>query len=272
MEKLTEKKRQNPFKELIALIAQLRGEKGCPWDKKQTPKSIAVYLIEEVYELVDAIQSEDLNLVMEELGDVLFQIFFLLELFEKAGNFTILDVVEANITKMKRRHPHVFGNETINEIDQIKSRWRQIKEQEKGDSEINSVLNSIPKGLPALLRAYRISERAAGIGFDWDSIDEVMAQTREEWIEFIREVIKEEKGIEKQGGEVAMEFGDILFSLVNVARFAKIHPETALLDSIQKFERRFEFMEKSALESGKELVSLSRNEWDMLWHKAKKFS
>ena len=269
MEKLRENNKPNPLEELEKLIATLRGKEGCPWDKKQTPQSIAVYLIEEVYELVDAIYSKDLNLVLEELGDVLFQVFFLAHLFNEAGNFDLNKVIITNIIKMKRRHPHVFGNETIKNADQVKSRWQEIKRQEKkNNSKQNSLLNSIPNGLPALLRAYRISERAAGIGFDWDNIEEVMAQVKEEWNEFVSE-IRGQTGVERKENNVAMEFGDILFSLVNIARFAKIHPETALVASIQKFEQRFKFMEKTALLNGQKLEALSRNEWDDLWQKAK---
>lgn len=269
MEKLIENNKHNPLDELEKLIATLRGKEGCPWDKKQTPQSIAVYLIEEVYELVDAIQSKDLSLVLEELGDVLFQVFFLSHLFSEAGYFDLNKVIITNIKKMKRRHPHVFGNETIKSDDQVKFRWEEIKRQEKkNNSKQNSLLDSIPNGLPALLRAYRISERAAGIGFDWDNIEEVMEQVKEEWNEFVSE-IRGQKSVEKKENNVAMEFGDILFSLVNIARFAKIHPETALVASIQKFEQRFKYMEKTALLNGQKIEALSRNEWDNLWQKAK---
>jgi tetrapyrrole methylase family protein / MazG family protein len=270
LEKLIENNKQNLLEELKTLIATLRGKEGCPWDKKQTAQSITIYLIEEVYELVDAIQSKDSNSVLEELGDVLFQVFFLSHLFNEAGYFDLNEVIITNIKKMKRRHPHVFGNETIKSAEQVKFRWQEIKRQEKkNNSKENSLLNSIPHGLPALLRAYRISERAAGIGFDWDNIEEVMEQVKEEWNEFIGE-IREQKGVEKKKDNVAMEFGDILFSLVNIARFAKIHPETALLASIQKFEQRFKFMEKTARLNGQKLEALSRNEWDNLWQKAKR--
>jgi tetrapyrrole methylase family protein/MazG family protein len=268
LEELKYTENKNPFKELERLIATLRGENGCPWDKKQTPSSIAVYLIEEVYELVDAILADKPNLVLEELGDVLFQIMFLSHLFLELGYFNLEEVIATNIKKMKRRHPHVFENETVGSIEQIKLRWRQIKTQEKNNTKKNSLLDSVPKKLPALLRAYRISERAAGVGFDWDNIEEVMGQVKEEWFEFIAEV-KDQKKEKCDNKKSAMEFGDILFSLVNLARFAKIHPETALLDSIQKFEQRFNFMEKSARHKGKRLESLSRNEWELLWQKAK---
>jgi tetrapyrrole methylase family protein/MazG family protein len=271
LEKLTKNISRNPLNDLEILIAILRGEGGCPWDKKQTPNSIAVHLIEEVYELVDAIQNGDLDLVVEELGDVLFQIFFLCYLFKDAGHFDLNKVVDTNINKMKRRHPHVFGDDVIENIDQVKFRWEQIKKHEKGEkSEQDSLLNSIPTGLPALLRAYRISERVAASGFDWETMDEVMEQVMEEWSEFIRE-IKVQKG-NKESKNVAIEFGDILFALVNIARFAKIHPETALVYSIQKFEQRFKFMEKTAHLKGQRIEELSKSEWDLLWQSAKQFA
>lgn len=257
------------FNELKNLIITLRGENGCPWDKKQTLRSVSVYLIEEVYELVDAIQSEDPRLIAEELGDVLFQIFFISQIFSESSTFSLGKIIAANVEKMKRRHPHVFGDEKIETAEQVKSRWRQIKQQEKEEnSDHNSILNSIPKSLPALLRAYRVSERAAGTGFDWDTIDEVMEQVKEEWVEFVNEV-EADDGNPQDKSNVSMEFGDILFSLVNVARFAKIHPETALFDSINKFEKRFNFMEKIVLKQGRKLEDLPKDQLHTLWQRAK---
>lgn len=267
MEKLTNTKHENPLEDLEKLITILRGENGCPWDKKQDPNSISIYLIEEVYELVDAILNEDPDLIMEELGDVLFQVLFLSDLFSELGYFDLQKVVTNNIEKMKRRHPHVFGNEIIEKVEQIKSRWNQIKAEERINDQ-SSLLSSIPKGMPTLLRAYRLSERAAGVGFDWDNIEAVMEQVKEEWFEFIDE-IKSKKRNGDENKKSAMEFGDILFSLVNIARFAKIHPETALMDSIQKFEKRFRFMEKKVRQKGQNLESLSRKEWNLLWREAK---
>ncbi len=269
MEKLKNEINVDFLSDLMALIKVLKGKDGCPWDQKQTLHSMSVYLIEEVYELVDAIQTESPRSIMEELGDVLFQIFFIAQLFYEAHHIGLRDIVSANIKKMEHRHPHVFGEQKIDNADQVKIQWRKIKSIEKNKaSNQQSILNSIPAGLPALLRAYRISERAAGIGFDWDSIDEVMEQVKEEWLEFVREV-----EIQQNGGnadrEVSMEFGDILFSLVNVARFAEIHPETALIDSIQKFEKRFRSMEKTVLQRGQKLEDLPRREWEFLWQKAK---
>ena len=164
---------------IIDLIETLRGEKGCPWDRKQTPGTIAVYLVEEVYELVDAIESGDHNGVCEELGDVLFHILFLTGLFREMGCFDIKDVVDLNVEKMTRRHPHVFGNERFVSVEEVKAHWHKIKMKEKNLAKKASILDSVPIGLPALMRAYRVSERAARTGFDWIDISGVMEKVEE---------------------------------------------------------------------------------------------
>jgi len=257
-------KKELNVKRLLELIETLRGENGCPWDKKQNPRTMAVYLLEEVYELVDAIESGKPDDICEELGDVLFHIFFVAKLFEEKGSFDAGDVAGLITEKMIRRHPHVFGSENAENAGEVRKRWHTIKMNEKGRLKNVSVLDSIPGGLPALMRAYRISERAARTGFDWDNIEGVMRKTEEEWSEF-QCALKE-----KNKAGISVEFGDILFTLVNVARFAAIHPETALKDSIKKFESRFRQMEKSLAESGRNIESVSRNELDELWENVKK--
>ena len=254
---------------LIGLIQTLRGDKGCPWDKKQTPRSMAVYLVEEVYELLDAIDSGSSEDILEELGDVLFQILFIAAIFKEQGLFSIEDVAYKNKEKMVKRHPHVFGETAIEDPEQVRRQWREIKNEEAKNHPKNSVLDSVPRKLPALMRAYRISERAAGKGFDWDHIDGVVAKTEEEWMEFKSEL----KGL-KEGdgnkGNLAMEFGDILFTLVNVARFARFHPETALSDATKKFEARFRYMEDMLSKEGEGLDTVSRDELERLWQVSKK--
>jgi tetrapyrrole methylase family protein/MazG family protein len=252
---------------LEALIETLRGENGCPWDKKQTPDTMARYLVEEVYELVDAIISKDATAVCEEVGDVLFQLLFVVNLFRESGNFCLKDVVEKNLEKMIRRHPHVFGDATAKTPEKVSENWELIKLKEKGGRGRQSVLSSIPQSLPALLRASMVSERAAKTGFDWDDISGVMAKTMEEWEEFSTEVDNPE--CESGCESAAMEFGDILFSMVNVARFARIHPETALIRSIQKFEKRFNYMEEKAIEAGRDIGSLALREMHNFWNEAK---
>jgi tetrapyrrole methylase family protein/MazG family protein len=226
-------------------------------------------LIEEVYELVDAIEARDPKKILEELGDVLFQVCFALHLFQERGDFDLNQVVKANLSKMIRRHPHIFGDEVIESAEMVKERWHQIKQKEKQESAGPvSELDSVPRGMPALMRAYRISERAARIGFDWPDIDAVMQKTQEEWAEFIKE-LKSGQTSETARQRAAVEFGDILFTLVNVARFARIHPETGLIASIQKFENRFKYMETEALKTGRLLADVARDEMEALWQKAK---
>lgn len=248
---------------LSKLVETLRGEDGCPWDKKQTPLTISVYLVEEIYELVDAIESGNPDEVCEELGDVLFHILFLVSLFQEMGRFNIREVVRVITEKMVRRHPHVFGNDSVTGPDEVRHRWHRIKLKEKSNARPTSALDSVPKKLPALMRAYRISERAARTGFDWTDISGVVQKVEEEWSEF------KAKLSQTDPDGLAMEFGDILFTLVNIARFARFHPETALTGSIKKFERRFKYMEKVLSEDGKSLESISHKEMDTLWEEAK---
>ncbi len=249
---------------LIRLINTLRGTNGCPWDKKQTPRSMSIYLVEEVYELIEAIESEALDDICEELGDVLFHILFITSIFKEMGQFGIKRVADKISEKMIRRHPHVFGNKDTENIDDIKNEWRRIKKNEKKDVPKDSILDSVPSGLPALMRAFRISERAAGTGFDWNDIAEVIEKVEEELAEFKHAIHL------KNINDASMEFGDIIFTLVNVARFAGFHPETALSDSTKKFEKRFRYMEKHLADNGKVLEKISREEMDRLWGKAKK--
>lgn len=247
---------------LIRLIETLRGENGCPWDKKQTPESMAVYLIEETYELVDAIRSGSGRAVREELGDVLFHLLFLAHLYTETGLFDLQSAAAGIVQKMIRRHPHVFGDREAGSIPDIRKQWREIKKTEK-DSK-NSILDGVPAGLPALMRAYRISERAGGAGFDWDDVHGVMEKAEEEWGEFKEAVHKKDKG------EITMELGDILFTLVNVARLARVHPETALAASTQKFCERFQHMEKQLATHGASVESVPREELERQWNEAKK--
>ena len=267
MKKILNMTHSNPtrknFDDLIRLIERLRGENGCPWDKKQTPQSMSLYLIEEVHELVEAIRSGDAEHVCEELGDVMFLVFFVANLFKEQGNFDIYDVLELNLEKMIGRHPHVFGTDTVENAEEVRQRWHQLKKKEKNHASDKSLMDSVPTSLPALMRAYRISERAARIGFDWADLSGVMEKVEEEWAEFKAEVTKNDlKGI-------SSEFGDILFTLVNVARLAKIHPETAIAESVKKFEQRFRYMEKAAMEKGERIENIDREEMERLWEEAK---
>jgi tetrapyrrole methylase family protein/MazG family protein len=259
----------NTLGAVIALVRRLRGQDGCPWDRKQTPQSLAIYLIEEMYELVDAITSGDEEAVCEELGDVVFQLLFLSELFTEKGAFDLDAVVQRNLAKMIRRHPHVFGDTEVTSTEDVRENWHAIKKEEKKahQREAGSLLDSIPASLPALMRSYRVSERAARTGFDWNDLPEVMAKVEEEWDEFkdAAQVVDDEPSRHK----AAVEFGDIVFTLSNVARFMKFHPETALTAAINKFEQRFRCMENAFRNQGQELEGATREELDRAWEAAK---
>jgi len=253
---------------IIGLIETLRGKNGCPWDRKQTPRTIVAYLLEEVYELIDAVESGSSGDICEELGDVLFHIVFLVSLYREMGRFDIQEVCDLNLEKMTRRHPHVFGDDRVDSADEVRARWQKIKMKEKPLASAASILDSIPSNLPALMRAYRISDRAAKTGFDWEDISGVMEKVEEEWAEF-KTALSRQDGTPQQQNHSALEFGDVLFTLVNVARFANIHPEFALRDSAKKFENRFKYMEKLMGENGKDIESVSPEKMDALWAAAK---
>jgi MazG family protein len=256
-----------PLEPLVDLIRRLRAPDGCPWDRKQTPQSLSVYLIEEVHELVAAISAGDAAAIGEELGDVLFQVLFLAMLLLEAGDFSLAAVVERNLEKMIRRHPHVFGEKKVSSAEEVRDNWHAIKRQEKAQQAPESLLDSVPAGLPALMRAYRISSRAARAGFDWDDLGGVMAKAEEEWREF--QAVAVPAAADGNRRAAALEFGDILFTLANVARFAGFHPETALNDAVSKFERRFRHMEKALAQRGLRLEEAARDELEAAWDQAK---
>ncbi len=258
-----------PISSIVKLIQSLRGDNGCPWDKQQTPRSLTRFLIEEAYELSDAIESGDAEKVKEEAGDVLFQLISIIEIFDEKGSFDLGEVVHDNREKMIRRHPHVFGSEKAETTEQVKQNWKKIKEEENKNETSDSVLSNVPDSLPALMKAYRISERAAQTGFDWEDIQGVMAKVKEELGEFEHE-IKNGNPNPLRNFEAEVEFGDILFTLVNVARFAGFHPETALQSSVHKFNKRFRYMEKKAKESGRKIDAVPVKEMHILWEDAKK--
>ncbi|GBC63713.1 nucleoside triphosphate pyrophosphohydrolase [Desulfonema ishimotonii] len=254
--------------ELNEIIQTLRGENGCPWDRKQTPKSIAVYLVEEAHELMHAVENGNSDEICEELGDVLFQVLFIARMFQEKGTFDLEDAARGCAEKMIRRHPHVFGDATVSSAEEVRQQWQQIKRTEKdAGAENASVLDSVPAKLPPLMRAYRISERAARTDFDWDDIQGVMAKAEEEWGEFRAEVRQDEDGNNRE--KVALEFGDLLFTLTNVARFARIHPDSALTSATHKFEERFRRMEQVARETGRTIYDMPRDEKERLWDAAK---
>ena len=258
-----------PLNKIIDLIETLRGENGCPWDRKQTPLSMARYLVEEAFELMDAIHTDNVENICEELGDVLFLVLFIAVQFQSSNLFDIKTLGQRNLDKMTRRHPHVFGEGAAKTPEQVRDRWHAIKRQEKSHEPDASMLGTVPRRLPALMRAHRISERAARSGFDWDDLQGVMKKAQEEWGELKQEL---EKNREDTGNREALELeiGDVLFTLVNVARLAGIHPETALASSTRKFETRFKCMEKLAKERQTLFEKLSFKEKHRLWDEVKK--
>ncbi|MFZ5569795.1 MAG: nucleoside triphosphate pyrophosphohydrolase [Thermodesulfobacteriota bacterium] len=254
----------NQLDRLTKIIEELRGENGCPWDRKQTPASLSIYLVEEVYELVAAIGSGRVEDICEEIGDVLFQLLFLVKIYHESGKFDITDAARGISEKMIRRHPHVFGESQVSTVEDVRRQWKEIKREEKKAGPRESVLDAVPGSLPALIRAYRISERAGGVGFDWDDLSGVMKKLEEEWSEFNRAVEQ------KEPSEISMELGDLLFTMVNVARLARVHPETALSESTRKFEHRFRLMEQWLAAEGKRIDAAPRDELERLWAEAKK--
>ncbi len=256
------------FSDLAVLVETLRGDNGCPWDQKQTPQSMITQLIEESYELLDAISAEDPTAVCEELGDVLFHIFFLARLYEEKKDFNIQEVATRIATKMVRRHPHVFGDSVVHTAEEVKAQWHRIKKEEQKDKTPQSTLDSVSASLPALMRAYRMSERAARAGFDWENLEGVFEKVEEEWREFKAAMLDEKSG-ESNKEAVELEFGDLLFTLTNVARFLQIHPESALTMANMKFKKRFCELERIIDETGREFTSVSQEEKDRIWDQVK---
>ena len=250
---------------LVRIIQKLRSGTGCEWDRQQTPESMWKCLAEEVYELEESIVKKDLDHIREELGDVLFQLVFILEIFQERKAFTISDVISDVAQKMIRRHPHVYGDTRIKTREALNRQWDRIKAQEKKDNDkpLGSVLDSVPKGMPSLIRALKVSKCVVKEGFDWENIHEVLDTVKDEIKEFEAAL---QEGDQK---EIQVEFGDILFTLVNVARFAGCHPETALASSTAKFEGRFRLMEDKLTEKNLTLHALTRDQIDQFWHQAK---
>ena len=251
------------FIRLIELMAALRGPEGCPWDRKQTPESLKPFLVEECYEVIDALDEGNPNKIKEELGDLLFQIVFHARIAEEAGQFSMRDVITAIHEKMTRRHPHVFGEEKLSTDKEVLANWEEIKKKEKGHEDRRSILEGVPNQLPSLLRAHRLQERAARVGFDWNHLNEVLPKLDEEIAEF-KESLKEENA-----GKIEEELGDLFFTLVNVSRFLGVNPDEALRKTISKFINRFRYIEEHAENAGRSLNDMSLDEMEQLWQKAK---
>lgn len=249
------------FSNLVKIMERLRGDDGCPWDKEQTPESLKPFLIEEAYEVLEALDEKDSAKLKEELGDLLYQILFHAQIAKEKGEFDIDDILESSIEKMTRRHPHVFGDKKAKDSKEVLVHWEETKKKEKGNRK--SILEGVPKELPALLRAHQLQSRAARVGFDWERIDQVFDKVEEEISEF------KEAYRNKERERMEDELGDIFFSLVNVARFLEVNPEDALRSAIGRFTSRFSYIEEAAAAEGRSLSSLSIDEMERLWHKAK---
>lgn len=251
------------FSRLRQIIAALRGPDGCPWDKKQTHLSLRKYLVEECFELIEAINEEDTDHIIEELGDVLLQVMLHSQIGEDEGFFSIDDVIEEISAKMIRRHPHVFGDKEAQSVDDVLEHWQKAKSLEKTQKK-TSILDGINEAAPNLLRAYELQRKAANVGFDWPDAEGAWEKVQEELQEF-----KEELKLKQNVENIEKEFGDILFSLVNIARFYKIDPELAIYQTNQKFKRRFKYIEEEVDKMEKSIHELSLEVLDNLWNEAK---
>ncbi len=255
------------FSELVAVMARLRAPGGCPWDRKQTFETIKSYLLEESYEVMDAIDREDWRGLQEELGDLLLQPVFFAEIAAEQGLFTINDSLDAINQKLVRRHPHVFGDAQAETPDDVKVHWDRIKKDEKAEQGVAphvSLLDAVPRHLPALMEADKLSHKAAGLGFDWPDIDGVLAKVREE--------AEELAAAHEQGDaqHVEHEVGDLLLTVVNLARRMKVDPEQALRKSNARFRERFAHVEERVVESGVQFAETPLAQMEEWWQEAKR--
>ncbi len=256
---MTDKTQQlKAFERLLIIMDELREQ--CPWDKKQTMETLRHLTIEEVYELGDSILDNDLDEVKKELGDLLLHIVFYARIGSETNSFDIADVCNTISDKLIERHPHIYSDVKVENEDDVKRNWEQIKLKEKGKT---SVLQGVPASLPAMVKANRIQDKVAGVGFDWEEPNQVWEKVEEELQEF-----KEEADAGNRE-KMESEFGDVLFSLVNYARFLKINPENALERTNKKFIKRFQYLESKSLEINKKLADMTLAEMDLIWEEAK---
>lgn len=254
----------SPFEQLVQLMARLRAPGGCPWDREQTHESILPKLIEESYELISAVESENNDHVREELGDLLLHIVFHSQIAKDEGAFQIDDVIRTLSEKLVRRHPHVFGDVTVKDSREVIKNWDEIKAAEKEKKPDEGLFDSVPRSFPALLEANKLNKKAAKVGFDWKKTDDVLAKIDEEIGEF-REELRTKNGV-----GLEHEMGDLLLALANLCRFIDVQPEEALRKANGRFRRRFALMEKKIEAAGKKMENLSPQEWDRYWNQAKK--
>jgi MazG family protein len=259
------------FVRLIEIMAALRGPHGCPWDREQTIDTLKPYLLEETYEVLEAIDGHDHHALREELGDFLFEAVFVAQLESEAGHFTIADSVQAAADKLVRRHPHVFARDTldaaVDTAGKVKVQWEEIKAQERGGvARKRTLLSGVPAALPALLRAYQIGSRAASVNFDWARAGDVVEKLREE-VDEIAGVVGASGGLDRERAEE--EMGDLLFAIANLARKLDIDPETALRKANEKFTRRFTAMEQHLEQTGRQIRGMPLEELEAEWQRVK---
>lgn len=245
------------FKKLLDIMDELREK--CPWDSKQTFESLRYLTIEETYELSDAIIDQKYQEIGKELGDLMLHLVFYSKIGEEKKLFDIETVLNGINEKLVRRHPHIFGDVAVQNETEVKKNWEKIKLQEKGN---RSVLGGVPKSLPAMVKAFRMQEKAAGVGFDWDHTEQVLDKVHEEYAELMEEV-------QNQSDRIEDEFGDLLFALINYARFININPEDALEKTNRRFIQRFQHIEKRAQELGKSITDMDLEEMEIYWQEAK---
>ena len=255
------------FDQLIKTVTALRGENGCPWDKRQTRETLRPYLLEEAYEVLDAIEAHDMQALREELGDLLLHVLFHAQIASEEDAFAIEDVVADLNEKLVRRHPHVFGNRTVATENDIAYQWDEIKKQEKSAPTEHSVLTGIPKTMPALFRAFKLQKCAATVGFDWTNVTNIWEKLDEEVNELHQALAQHERPNAQQ--MIEEELGDVLFTIVNMSRFLSVNPELALQRANNKFVERFHHMEQTVNMSGQSIKQLSLSDLDRLWNHAK---
>ena len=250
---------KKPIDELLYIMAMLRGPEGCPWDREQTHESLKPYAVEEAYELVEAVDGGENGEIREELGDLLLQIVFHGQIASEAGTFDFDDIVRGINEKMRRRHPHVFGNEKVDGVEDVLKNWERIKSETEGKKKTKR-----HRGTPILHRALRLQDKAVSLGFDWEETSQLFDKLEEE-INEIREAV-----VTGDHEEITQEIGDLLFMAVNLSRFLDIHPEDALERSMAKFSQRFGEMEELAAEGGRSLEEMKLEEMEKYWEEAKK--
>ncbi|MCE5199969.1 MAG: nucleoside triphosphate pyrophosphohydrolase [Armatimonadota bacterium] len=255
---------QDEWAALVETVETLRGPDGCPWDRQQTHQSLKKYAVEEVYEALEAIDSGDPSMLEDELGDVLLQVLLHAEIAREAGQFDVADVCRRIREKLQRRHPHVFGDVEVSGVSEVLTNWEQIKSGEPGYDQRTSALDGVPKALPALMRAAKLSKKAARTGFDWPHVNAIFDKLKEETQEL-------EEAVESgDNTRVKEELGDLLFTAVNIARHKGIDPEEALRDMLERFTSRFNAIEDRARETGREISDMSLEEMDNVWDQAKR--